>query len=139
MSKVVICANCKTFWHSSKEVCTVCGSTTLEPSSELNAERIAWVLTDPDNFQLGRQIGDKLYEFKEFSGMITEGMTLDEALTREFDWTEYNVDLNDYSEAEREKVAEGYYGSLNDLKEQCGDSWEWILAECIFEQETGLY
>lgn len=135
---VVICANCKTFWHSSKEVCTECGCSTLEPTSPLNAERIEWVITDPDNFQLGRQIGDRLYEFKEYLE-DKEDITLDEALTREENWTQYYIDLDTYSDAEQESVAGTYYGSLDELKEQCGDAWQWILAECIFEQETGLY
>ncbi len=55
------------------------------------------------------------------------------------EFIEIYVNLDNYTLGEIEEVADTYYGSLDELKEECGDAWEWILAECIFEQESGLY
>ena len=90
-----------------------------------------WQCTDPDNEQYGRYISDRIYEFKEKNrGLIGYGNG---------EFIEIYINLNNYTLGEIEEVADTYYGSLDELKEQCGDSWEWILAECIFEQESGLY
>lgn len=90
-----------------------------------------WQCTDPDNEQYGRQIRTDVYEFKEKNrGLIDY---------EEDEFIQILIDLDDYSSDYAEEIAETYYGSLDELKEQCGDSWEWVLAECIFEQESGLY
>jgi hypothetical protein len=90
-----------------------------------------WICTDPDNKQYGRQISERVFEFKELATNEDE-----------YDIGEYielKINLDDYAEEEKEDVASYYYGSLDELKEQCGDTWEWIMAECIFEQESGNY
>lgn len=90
-----------------------------------------WQCTDPDNKQYGLQLREGVYLFKEknhFHEINDEG-----------EWIEIEINLAGYSDESREEIASTYYGSLNELKEQNGDSWEWILAECIFEQESGLY
>lgn len=90
-----------------------------------------WVCTDFDNEQYGRQLSETKFEFKEKNrGLIDY---------EEDEIIHFGVDLSKYSEKEIDDVARTYYGSLDELKEQCGDSWQWILAECIFEQESGLY
>ena len=101
-------------------------------------EHIIWVETDPDNYQFGRQIGEGIYEFKEF-GVPDLVATLDEAIGDSENWTQETIDLSKFSDELKESVASSYYGSLDELKEQCGDSWEWILAECIFEHEYMSY
>ena len=90
-----------------------------------------WQCTDPDNEQYGRQISTNVYEFKEKNRGLTD--------YEEHEFIQILIDLDDYSSDYAEDIAETYYGSLDELKEQCGDAWEWILAECIFEQESGLY
>jgi hypothetical protein len=90
-----------------------------------------WVCTDLDNEQYGRQLSETRFEFKEKNRGLLD--------YEEDEFIEFGVDLSDYSEKEMYDVARTYYGSLDELKEQCGDSWKWILAECIFEQESGLY
>jgi hypothetical protein len=90
-----------------------------------------WTLTDPDNDQYGLELREGVYLFKEknhFHEINDEG-----------EWIEIQVNLKDYSEEKREEIASMYYGSLDELKSHYGDNWEWILAECIFEQESGLY
>lgn len=90
-----------------------------------------WVCTDLDNEQYGRQISERAYEFKEKNRGLLE--------YEEDEFVQIYVDLDNCTLKEIEEVADTYYGSLDELKEQCGDAWEWILAECIFEQESGLY
>lgn len=79
-----------------------------------------WVETDPDNKQFGRHLGGVRFEFKERG-------------------VQEIVDLSKESDAKKESVASSYYGSLANLKRDNGDGWEWILAECIFEDGSGLY
>lgn len=81
----------------------------------------AWTLTDPDAQQYGRQLAPGVYEFKEKRGRS------------EFQAT---VKLADYSPERRNYYCEAFYGSLADLLAQFPDpqDWEWLLAECIFEQ-----
>lgn len=138
---VVICANCKRFWHSGVESCVKCYSTSLAPTDPRNAENITWIETDPDNYQFGRQIGVRLYEFKEYDwkSPFAKDLSLQDAQKQAFNWTQCTIDLDTYSDEQKENVAQTYYGSLDELKEQCGDSWEWILAESIFEIESNLY
>lgn len=44
------------------------------------------------------------------------------------------IDLNDYSDYEKECAISGYYESMNDVYEQYGMDTEDIIAECIFEE-----
>lgn len=87
---------------------------------EVDYTKLKWTLTDPDRFQYGRKVSDGVYQFKE----------ADKADT---------IVLANYSDDYKEEVAETYYKDLNDLKQIYGEDWEFILAECIFEQTSGLY
>ncbi len=89
-----------------------------------------WVCTDPDNKQYGRQLSENKFEFREKNHNVKEYN--DEEI-------EMTIDLDDYNEERQRYYALGYYNSLEHLKEEYGDQWKWILAECIFEQESGLY
>jgi len=73
-----------------------------------------WVCTDASNDQWGRFFGNGVYEFRE--GNFSE-----------------RIDIKEFSEKEMNYEVEGYYNSLEELKEIYGDEWEWIVAECIFE------
>lgn len=73
-----------------------------------------WVCTDPDCDQWGRAFGRGVYQF------------------RQGDFSE-QIDINEFSEQDLNNEVASFYGSLADLKEVCGDDWEWIAAECIFE------
>lgn len=142
MSNILICNNCKSFWYKTVSRCVECGSTTLSKTHKGNHVHLAWVETDPDNFQFGRQIGQGIYEFKEFDHFAlfpNEVESLDEAKGMAGYWTQEIIDLSQISDELKESVASSYYGSLDWLKEQCGYSWEWILDECIFEHEYMSY
>ncbi len=92
-----------------------------------------WTCTDPDNQQYGRKIGDGHYEFKERNpGFEINPIEEDE-------WVQIDIILAHYTDAEIKKHVSAYYNSLEELKEIYGDNWEWIVAECIFEYETGFY
>lgn len=106
-----------------------------------------WTLTDPDNHQYGKKILDGHYRFKEldwyYFGMSNisdiEDVYLEDNWNNSDLWIEIDVVLSHYTDEEIRKVVSAYYGSLEELKEVYGESSEWIIAECIFEQETGNY
>ena len=118
-----------------------------------DTNNIEWTCTDPDNFQFGRMIGEGVYEFKEFDRNsypnkfkellkkhYEEADDVIKGVFNDLDyWDELTIKLADYKEQEIESHVSAYYGSLADLKKECGESWAWIAAECIFEQESGLY
>jgi hypothetical protein len=89
-----------------------------------STKKDAWLLCDDDTKQYGRQLGEGVFEFKEkrpkWRGGQVQGV----------------VTLADYNEERREHYASIYYGSLAGLKADCGEDWEWILAECIFEMTS---
>lgn len=139
---VLICNNCKSFWYKNTVTCKECGSSTLTETADSNKSRIKWTKTDPDNFQFGRQIGDGVYEFKEFdhhSIFPDRVRTLEEAEQMPDNWVQETVNINMYTKEQREDYVSSYYSSLESLKEIYGKEWKWVLAECIFEQESGLY
>lgn len=96
-----------------------------------------WVCTDPDNNQWGMKIGDGHYRFKEFDRFNFDPDSLD------FDdpdnWVELDIILSDYTDEQIANHISAYYDSMYQLKEYYGEDSEWIIAECIFEQESLLY
>lgn len=73
-----------------------------------------WICTDPDNKQYGRQLRENIFEFKERG---IQGI----------------IDLDEYT-SEAMKEAYEPYGFPSNFPLS-----NWIIAECIFEQESGLY
>ena len=47
--------------------------------------------------------------------------------------------MANYKDEEIKKHISAYYDSIDQIKKIYGSDWEWIVAECIFEQESGLY
>ena len=72
-----------------------------------------WICTDKNNEQYGRKITENIYEFKE------KGIQL-------------VIDLDNYTSEEMKKAYEPYGFPIGSLT-------NWIIAECIFEQISGLY
>ena len=90
-----------------------------------------WKCTDLDNKQYGRQISTNVYEFKEKNrGLLDYGKN---------EFIQITIDLDDYSSDEAEKYVQAYYSGIDEVKQIYGADFEWIIAECIFEQESGLY
>jgi hypothetical protein len=49
------------------------------------------------------------------------------------------IDIDDYSLKDMKEAISAYYSSLDEVIEKYGYDSEKIIAECIFEQKTGLY
>jgi len=99
---------------------------------EMGLEKLEdWKCTDLDNDQWGRQLGESLFEFKE------KNRGLDEYEEDEF--IEIRIDLDDYHQSEMENHISAYYEDIAEVISIYGKQANWIIAECIFEQESGLY
>ena len=86
-----------------------------------------WICTDPDCNQYGRKIGDKLYEFKQDCNFIFE----------ETGTTQFEINLNEYTEKEKENHLSSFGYTLEELyNEFLPEDAEWLIAECIFENEA---
>lgn len=89
-----------------------------------------WICTDIDNQQYGRQISEKVFEFKEKNH--------NKDITGGNDFVQMTIDLNDYSENSMYDLVSSFYG-YDDFKKMLNDKEYWIIAECIFEMESELY
>lgn len=102
-----------------------------------------WTCTDPDNHQYGRKLSPGVYQFKEWIGGGKLDEKIEETIKKEFNrsssWEEDTIVLSNFNEQEIREHISSYYNSLEHLKEIYEDNWEWIVAECIFEQQSGLY
>jgi hypothetical protein len=86
-----------------------------------------WVCTDEDENQWGRQISEKVFEFKQ------DIVWSDDSVEK----VSATIDLDEYTEQEKNSVACSYYGSMEGLIDMCGEDSDWILAEALFE--TGIF
>ena len=84
-----------------------------------------FICTDQDTNQHGRYLGDRVYEFFQ------------DVNTKHGKHREYGeIDLNSYTEAEIEDHLSPYGYSIEQLfEENDSEDAEWLIAECIFEQE----
>jgi hypothetical protein len=96
-------------------------------------EEQGWVCTYVDNQQYGRKLSEGHYEFKEKNPRFE----LDPQ--NENEWVQIDILLAHYTEEQIEDHVSAHYDSVARVKEIYGEEWEWIVAECIFEQESGLY
>lgn len=104
-----------------------------------------WICTDPDNLQFGRKLSEGHYEFKEFdrnSIPLPKGDKMGFA-KRHFEesefWIQEDIFLAHYSAEKIKSHVSAYYSSVEEVKKEYLGAWEWIVAECIFEQESSLY
>lgn len=80
-----------------------------------------WVCTDTDEDQFGIKIADGHYRFKDrFTG-------------------ETDIILSDYSEEFIIRCLASYGYNREPVSDFYGDEYDWIIAECIFEQEYAQY
>jgi hypothetical protein len=120
---------------------------------EVDYTKLKWTCTDPDNFQYGRKISDGVYQFKEFDRLSEnevfgklKAMSYDRArgiVEENFNvpryWEEDTIVLANFSKEAIAGHISAYYDSVEQVHEIYGDDAEWIIAECIFEQQSGLY
>lgn len=90
-----------------------------------------WICTDIDNQQYGKQLSRSIFLFKEKSRDLDE---YDEG-----EDIELLINLDDYSKEEIDDYISSYYEDIHELEAMYGTDSNWIIAECIFEQESGLY
>ena len=107
-----------------------------------------WVCTDPDNNQYGIKVKDGHYRFKEFDrfNYTTDSehypdkdLFISTVWDNDEFWIEVDIVLAHYTNEQIANHISAYYNNLDQLKEIYGEDSEWIIAECIFEQESGLY
>lgn len=88
----------------------------------MKTEQIEWTCTDPDTQQYGRQLSEKVFEFKENDAQEI-------------------IELTEYTDIEIEDIINAYgytlarfdkKGMVN-IELEYGDKANWIIAECIFE------
>ena len=101
--------------------------------------------TDADNFQFGKEISDNKFRFVEINRGtlydIFRSNNLQEIdhfeLIENADWFDEVIDLDNYTELDISTIIKGYYDSVEVMKEIYGEPfYKFIIAECIFEQET---
>ena len=90
-----------------------------------------WVCTDLDNEQYGRQLSETRFEFKEKNRGLLD--------YEEDEFINMVIDIDDYSTEEIDNHISAYYRDIHELEAIYGKESNWIIAECIFEQESGLY
>ena len=90
-----------------------------------------WTCTDLDNEQYGRKVSEGVYEFKEKNRM--------QEYNDDDDFIEITIVIANYTAEQIANFISAYYDSVEQLQTIYGDESEWIIAECIFEQESGLY
>lgn len=106
-------------------------------------EILEWKVTDPDNFQYGVQISETKFKFKEFDRNEHYNLTKEDIEKISFFdddyYVELEIDLTKYTDEQIKEAVDGYYSSMDELIRYYGDDSNWIIAECIFETESGLY
>jgi hypothetical protein len=90
-----------------------------------------WKCTDADLDQWGRQLDELIFEFKEKNRGLAE--------YEPDEYIQMTINLEQYSPDKIQNYIKAYYRDLNELLQLYGDFSNWIIAECIFEQESGLY
>ena len=109
-----------------------------------------WITTDSDNLQFMKVANSKTkFTFKEFNRFEypeefkiykdKHDIDLKPIWNVSECWIELTIDLSEYSFTELLRHVTTYYKGLDVLINQYKEDSEKILAECIFEQENGLY
>jgi len=95
---------------------------------------IEWTCTDPDNEQYGRQLSERVFEFKEKNRW--HDLDPDNS---EGEVIQMTVNLDDYSKDSMYDLVCSYYGYTDFEEFLKTPEGLWIIAECIFEQESSQY
>ena len=93
---------------------------------------IEWKETDGSNEQFGRQLSATVFEFKETNKAFEISHDADKVI-------QMKIDLSTYTYAQIMEHCAPYYKTMAELFATYGADSEWIIAECIFEQESGQY
>jgi hypothetical protein len=124
-------------------------STVSVPTFNPLYEDIMWICTDPNLHQYGRRVGKGLYEFREFdrysSNSNPDNLKREDFIHKAWSnseyWVHITITMAHYTHADIFNHLSSYYDKpaiLNMIRSDRDDD-EWVMAECIFEQESGLY
>jgi hypothetical protein len=111
-------------------------------------EEREWMCTDPNNLQYGKKVAEGHYVFREFDRnnylrefkyFSYDTIHLLGIWSNDEYWIEMDIVLKHYESEEIEDHVSAYHKNVEEVKEIYGDDAEWIIAECIFEQESLLY
>lgn len=93
----------------------------------------SWYATDPDCYQHMRSDGS-LYEMVQ---AVWLDLTEDDIANgyHKFCIVRMTIDLNDYSDEEKELHLSSYGYTLRSIVEEYGDAADRIIAECVMESE----
>lgn len=113
-----------------QEVLGILIPNTASPAAADASENVSgaeWVLTDNDNFQIQRKIEEDIFELYQIDAVAPSWEEGDPAF-RVSHAVIYICDID------QDSMMDCYgYGSLEAFKEEYGDGWKGILAECDFE------
>ncbi|MES3018171.1 MAG: hypothetical protein V4721_10340 [Bacteroidota bacterium] len=93
----------------------------------MKKEDIKWICTDADEEQFGRQITEKIFEFKQKDVEPTI-IDISKYPAKE---VESIINSYGYTQMTGDNIADG----LNNVVDMYGKQAGWIIAECIFESE----
>ncbi|HMC01376.1 MAG TPA: hypothetical protein VKN14_10115 [Flavobacteriaceae bacterium] len=89
-------------------------------------EKDEWIITDPDHNQKRKDLGDKVYLFKEDRLVNPE--------TKELETYELEIDLKKYTEDQMWDAVSGFGYSRKQMQTWISASVNLeLIAECIFE------
>jgi hypothetical protein len=121
----------------------------MEAHERLNPGE-GWSCTDPDNLQYSKENQDGTYAFREFDKfhypdefkqVLRGAINLAVDLKPRY-WVTMTIDLDGYTIDEIDQLLKtyGYIGNETGWVDGCGcQLTNEIIAECVFEQESGLY
>lgn len=94
-----------------------------------------WFMTDDSCLQYCRYNSDDTYDFIE---MVCLGTCKGDSgyPNKEYTVKTATINLNDYSDYDKECAISAYYHSFDEIYETYGMDMEQIIAECIFEGMT---
>ena len=115
-------------------------------------EKQGWICTDPDNFQFCKEVSYLEFTYKEFdqlsydlskhisSSFLDNDVT--DFLTKCWNipsyWIEMDINVNDYSDEQKSDCVSGYY-TKQEFEDMLKNREYQLIAECIFEIESGQY
>lgn len=102
---------------------------------EKNGNTGNWVLTDNDCYQICREIKDGVFELFQVTKTLPSWESSKDG--KDFRVSHAFVYVDDLNDEDIQNICECYgYDNMDSLKEEYGEEWKQILAECEFELEA---
>ena len=102
---------------------------------EKNGNAGNWILTDDDSCQICREIKDGVFELFQVTKILPSWKDSEDG--KDFRVSHAFIYVDDMNDEDIRNICECYgYDNLDTLKEEYGEEWKQILAECEFELEA---